>query len=66
MPAKPAVKIYDPQSGRPTALEKLIVRLGIRSVAQKYGVTEATVRKWLKCEHRPARRTLLKSCKPLI
>ena len=60
------MKLYDPESGRPKDLERLIWRLGIRAVAAKYDVSESTIRKWVEGVHRPSRKTVTKSLKKLF
>lgn len=61
-----AAKVYDPDTGRPVTLDRLITRLGIMAVAKKYGVTESCVYKWLRGKHRPSFHTVTRSIKKLI
>ncbi|HTL46562.1 MAG TPA: hypothetical protein VL688_00695 [Verrucomicrobiae bacterium] len=64
---KPAsLKIYDPKSGRPKDLDRLIERLGTLAVAEQFGVSTATVSRWRKGIHRPSRRTISQSQKNLF
>ncbi len=59
-------KIYDPDTGRLLDLEKLIVRLGTLAIAKKYRVSPATVYKWRRGLHNPAKRTITRSSKQLF
>ncbi len=59
-------RIYDPAEGRPRALEQLILQLGIEALAKRYGVRPATVRGWLRGEHKPSRRTLERAGRKLF
>jgi hypothetical protein len=60
------VTIYDPKSGRPKDLDRLIDRLGVLAVAEQFGVNTATVKRWRRRVHRPSRRTISQSQKNLF
>lgn len=59
-------KIYDSLTGRLQPVSRLIEKLGIMAVAQKYRVSESTVRKWRRGIHHPAKRTVTKSMRELF
>lgn len=59
-PKKSSPRIYDAASGRIQSLEKMIRRLGIAAVAERYGVSASAVRKWLNRSRRPAVRTVIR------
>lgn len=59
-------RIYDAESGRVWRLEGLIRKLGMKSVAARYGVSESAVRKWLAKSRHPSKRTVIRPLKKLL
>ena len=60
------IRIYDPETGRLSSVEGLILKLGLRAVARKYKVSELAVRKWRNGTRRPSPHTLERAMKQLF
>lgn len=59
-------KLYDPNTGKLLDLDRLIIKMGVREIAKKYEVTEATVHRWRKGAQKPSLKSISKSLKRFI